>query len=452
MEPVQPYNRDRLLELLLERHARPVPEVPQEIKGVGETGVEPEDPGNEGKSVKVVKLPGRQANPRRLQLWQSLDSNRAHFDACLRASDREVYYNSLLLAEESVFFAAKFSNPDFGGSQKVVQLEDVDGGTLENVVEALLTAYIKLDRDNIERYLHCADMLQLSAVKDACCVYMKDCLDEDSAATTLSLSAKYSCDSLHEHTQSYIVANFHNMRPDALKECTRPVFWDLISRDDLSIYSEVQVLTAVTVWCDHNGPEAFLGLLPAVRLENVSAYELQSMSQHAMVLEHPPAIEQVHAALAALYSPNSPQRNPKQAPRKLRGKVAKVPPRRLTPPGLRRFLPRAPPYDVRPGPFAQHVPLPDPPQAPLARDLPRDEDLARPPWVRVQRIAEGLPRPHWAQNLGGHQLDWPPRQPGLQPDVQLAALAEPDEEEEPEEAAGAEGARPVRGRKATRRR
>ena len=77
----------------------------------------------------------------------------------------------------------------------------------------------------------------------------------------------------------------------------------------------MQVLTAITVWCDHNGPEAFLGLLPAVRLENMRAHELHSMSQHAMVLEHPPALEQVHAALAAAYSPDKGQHNPKQAPR-----------------------------------------------------------------------------------------------------------------------------------------
>ena len=70
---------------------------------------------------------------------------------------------------------------------------------------------------------------------------MSDCLDEHSAAATLSLAAKFSCDSLQAYTQQYIVAKFHTMRPDALKECTRAVFWDLISRDDLSIYSELQV-------------------------------------------------------------------------------------------------------------------------------------------------------------------------------------------------------------------
>lgn len=83
--------------------------------------------------------------------------------------------------------------------------------------------------------------VQLSAVKDACCLYMSDCLDEDSAAATLSLAAKYSCDGLQAHTQQYIVAKFHSMRPDALKECTRAVLWDLISRDDLSLHSELQV-------------------------------------------------------------------------------------------------------------------------------------------------------------------------------------------------------------------
>ena len=73
----------------------------------------------------------------------------------------QVPCNSLVLAEESHFFTAKFSNPDFGGSSGVVEFPDLDGDTLETVVTALLTAKIKLDPSNIERILHCADMLQV---------------------------------------------------------------------------------------------------------------------------------------------------------------------------------------------------------------------------------------------------------------------------------------------------
>ena len=73
----------------------------------------------------------------------------------------QVPCNSLVLAEESHFFTAKFSNPDFGGSSRVVEFPDLDGDTLETVVTALLTSTIKLDGSNIERILHCADMLQV---------------------------------------------------------------------------------------------------------------------------------------------------------------------------------------------------------------------------------------------------------------------------------------------------
>lgn len=76
-----------------------------------------------------------------------------------------------------------------------------------------------------------------------------------------------------------------------------------------------QVLTAITVWCNHNGTEAFLQLLPAVRVENLSSYELQIMSQHAMVLEHPAAVKQLDTALATVYSPNSPPRGLIPGPR-----------------------------------------------------------------------------------------------------------------------------------------
>ena len=73
----------------------------------------------------------------------------------------QVACNALVLAAESLFFAAKFSNPDFGGASGEVNLPDVDGDTLETVVTALLTASIRLGTHNIERILHCADMLQV---------------------------------------------------------------------------------------------------------------------------------------------------------------------------------------------------------------------------------------------------------------------------------------------------
>lgn len=73
---------------------------------------------------------------------------------------------------------------------------------------------------------------------------MRECLDEDSAAATLSLAAKFSCEGLQSYISSFIAANFHAMRPDGLGECTLSVFADLISRDDLSLHSELQVFTS----------------------------------------------------------------------------------------------------------------------------------------------------------------------------------------------------------------
>ncbi len=86
----------------------------------------------------------------------------------------------------------------------------------------------------------------------------------------------------------------------------------------------MQVLTAITVWCNHNGAEAFMQLLPAVRVENLSAYELQIMSQHGMVLEHPAAVEQLQAALAASHSPDSPPRGLTPGPRCLSIVILKI--------------------------------------------------------------------------------------------------------------------------------
>ncbi|BDA45451.1 hypothetical protein COCOBI_07-2380 [Coccomyxa sp. Obi] len=256
----------------------------QENSGFGGYDFKPEDTGAQANFEKVVNLPGRRANPRRLQIWRTLRSNRTLFDVCLRASDREVLCNAHLLAEESAFFLAEFAKPEFGGSHNV-----------------------------------------LSVVKDACCQYMKGCLGKDTAVATLLVAAKFSCTDVCARAQSYIAGIFHTMRPDALKDCPRPVFWALISKNNLSVYSELQVLTAITVWCGHNGREAFLGLLPAVRLDQ--------LGPGAPGCAGPGACRPGHSQL--------PRQPPPQTPvgpqwtliipvsRMPREKVAKAPPRRV---------------------------------------------------------------------------------------------------------------------------
>ena len=82
--------------------------------------------------------------------------------------------------------------------------------------------------------------VQLSAVKEACCAYLLEILDEHHAACTLSLAAKYSCDELQARAAAFVSERFHGMRPDTLRECARPLFAALIERDDLSVHSEIQ--------------------------------------------------------------------------------------------------------------------------------------------------------------------------------------------------------------------
>lgn len=83
-------------------------------------------------------------------------------------------------------------------------------------------------------------------------MYMQNMLDEKHAASTLSLAAKYSCDSLLDFTSNYIAANFHTMAPCALKECSRALFFALINRDDLSVHSELQVCPSTSLLIDHS--------------------------------------------------------------------------------------------------------------------------------------------------------------------------------------------------------
>ena len=83
--------------------------------------------------------------------------------------------------------------------------------------------------------------VQLAIVKVTCCQYLQDTLDGQHAARTLLLAIQYSCEELKHLAGNFIATNFGTLCPNALVECAQDVLYSLITRNDLSVMSEVQV-------------------------------------------------------------------------------------------------------------------------------------------------------------------------------------------------------------------
>jgi BTB/POZ domain len=57
-------------------------------------------------------------------------------------------------------------------------------------MSSLLTAEIHLSEGTVDQVLHCADMLQLPVIKQACCQYLAEALNEQNVPRTLAFAER----------------------------------------------------------------------------------------------------------------------------------------------------------------------------------------------------------------------------------------------------------------------
>lgn len=251
------------------------------------------------RGLRLVKLPGREVNVKRARLWKEHDTDSVLFDVKLLASDRDIHCNRFVLAEESSFFEEHFHSQEFAKGEGTIDLKHIDGSILLGIVGSLFTANIRLSNGNLDLVLHWAHTLKLSAVVAACTKYIQVCLCEGTVSHALWLARRYELNDLRAAVLQYVKSTFFLMHRTSLEGVDEQTLLQILSADDLVVFSEMQVYRAVAAWIEHHkASSSFDKLFKAVlRPQHMQPFEARSLLADAAVREHPAACTAITEAI-----------------------------------------------------------------------------------------------------------------------------------------------------------
>ena len=155
-----------------------------------------------------------------------------------------------------------------------VAMHDVELGAFGLLIEYLYTGKISIDEDNVLSLLSTANLLQISAVLEACCDFLIRQLNFNNCLGIHSFADTYSCEKLQIASHKFALKHFKKVSlTNEFVSLPYAEVLELISSDHLNAAEEETVYAAVIRWVKHNIEQRavdFASLLSHVRLPLMS--------------------------------------------------------------------------------------------------------------------------------------------------------------------------------------
>ncbi|XP_005111397.1 kelch-like protein 18 [Aplysia californica] len=174
-------------------------------------------------------------------------------DVTLKVGDQKFSAHRIILAATIPYFHAMFTHDMVETKQAEITMESIEPGALEALINFAYTGYVVIDSNNVQSLLIVASFLNMQAVKDACCTYLKNRLEPSTCLSVRAFADQYMCSSLVDAANKYIQNNFRQvaLTPDFLALLKSDVL-EVLSRDELYVNSEEQVFEAALSWIKHD--------------------------------------------------------------------------------------------------------------------------------------------------------------------------------------------------------
>ena len=128
----------------------------------------------------------------------ALRHNRKLCDVILIAGDMEIFGHRAILAACSSYFEAMFSTGMLESREEKILIQEMDSGVLGKLIDFAYTGDIELTADNVLELLSASSRLQMDAVQNLCCDYLREQLDAHNCLEIRSFAEQYGCSNLTE--------------------------------------------------------------------------------------------------------------------------------------------------------------------------------------------------------------------------------------------------------------
>lgn len=193
-------------------------------------------------------------------------------------------------------------------SKSSIAVHGITHDVLELIINYAYTGKVMITKDNVRNLLPAATRMQLLAVRDACCKFLKEQLDSSNCLEVRSFAFEHSYEDLLKASDEFILNNFDDVvLSEEFLSLSFEVVCGLISSLASSACDQEDVYDAAIRWTQHDikSREAFLpSLLGRVKLHLISrAFIRETVSSEQLVRENLKCCELLFEAMKYYLSP-----------------------------------------------------------------------------------------------------------------------------------------------------
>ncbi|XP_020790298.1 kelch-like protein 20 [Boleophthalmus pectinirostris] len=223
-----------------------------------------------------------------LQGLNSLRLNNAFCDVTLCCGGQEFPCHRIVLASFSSYFQAMFSTDLIESKQERVAINGVEPQMIGMLVSYAYTSEVYISKANVQALLAAANLLDVMAVREACCRFMERQMDEMNCVGIHCFAEAHSCKVLEKRSMDYILEHFSSVyqQEEFLSLCVDKLT-EIIASDHLNVPKEEVVFEAAVLWLNKcpSRKQSFEKVLENVRLPLISPYYLHDVIESLDVVK-----------------------------------------------------------------------------------------------------------------------------------------------------------------------
>ncbi|XP_029914324.1 kelch-like protein 20 [Myripristis murdjan] len=225
-----------------------------------------------------------------LQGLNGLRLNNAFCDVTLCCGGQEFPCHRIVLASFSSYFQAMFSTDLIESRQERVAINGVEPQMIGMLVSYAYTSEVFISKANVQALLAAANLLDIMAVREACCNFMERQMDEMNCVGIHCFAEAHSCKMLEKRSMDYILEHFSSVyqQEEFLSLCVDKLT-EILASDHLNVPKEEMVFEAAMLWLNKcpSRKQSFEKVLEHIRLPLVSPYYLHDVIESLdVVKEH----------------------------------------------------------------------------------------------------------------------------------------------------------------------
>ncbi|XP_046873272.1 kelch-like protein diablo isoform X3 [Hypomesus transpacificus] len=222
-----------------------------------------------------------------LEGLNSLRLNNAFCDVTLCCGGQEFPCHRIVLASFSSYFQAMFSTDLMESRQERVAINGVEPQMIGMLVSYAYTAEVVISKANVQALLAAANLLDVMAVREACCRFMERQMDEMNCVGIHCFAEAHSCMELEKRSMDFILQHFCTVcqQEEFLSLCVDKLT-EIIASDHLNVFQEEAVFEAAMLWLDKCATrrQSFEKVLEHIRLPLISPYYLHDVVESLEVV------------------------------------------------------------------------------------------------------------------------------------------------------------------------